>query len=371
MIPKRATIYIGTAFAMIIAAEPALANAGTAFFFVRAMHLVLGNFFIGVIEAGLLLIGCRLILGPQHRIRWWKVLAASGIMVLANYASGMCGIFVHPPFLEVIQGPVALYSVRGIVAWSVLWAYLMTLIVEFPFAVAVVALTGIRLSIVFRALGLHLILQTLTNLLVLYFLLSVMSLPDLKQIDPTLLCRHGTPGSIIYLAPDGVSVRKIRLDGSGQEILREFPASEAIDRLLLEQGEKSGSVAVVGYRKGSKNYVPLSLEFFPPPAYTDDETYLHTELQTLDLRPESERSVIPEWVYGLGLQFFDADAQKREAIIVDAPTGGLYELASGASVALPGDVFLFQIGPEIALYSWKEKKLAVLVSGTDMIYVPD
>lgn len=365
---QRATTYVAAALALILAAEPALANAGTTFILASMVQLSVGNFFLGMVEAGMLLLGCRLILGPGHGFRWRQIFTAIGLMVAANYASALCG-FIPPPFIDDIRGPVALYGVRGLVAWSILWAYLLTLVVEFPFVLATVVFAGVRVARVARALGLHLVVQTATNLVVLYFLLQVITLPDPAQIDASLICRHGAPGSIIYLAPDGHSVRQIRLDGTGQQTLLELAESNRIDQIELTESDQQGYANIVGNKWGEpfQMLIPAGLPLRPP--YSDGQEYLMTHFHTLDLRPETERGVTATPVYGLGLRI--SDAKHRENVYVDAPTGGVYRLVLGASVALPGDHFVFQMGPEIAIYSWAEKKLAVLVRGRDLIYVPD
>ncbi|MEN6451800.1 MAG: hypothetical protein ABFC96_15020 [Thermoguttaceae bacterium] len=100
----------------------AYANAGTPLMWAGMLHLVFGNFFIGVGE-GLLL--ALLFRRPK--------LACMGVMILANYFSAWVGMLFIEAVSQRLQADLDLYN-----TWQWIWrlvavTYVFTLLLEWPF----------------------------------------------------------------------------------------------------------------------------------------------------------------------------------------------------------------------------------------------
>ena len=123
------------AFAALLATSTTvLANAGTPLMWAGMLHLVFGNFFIGVGEG--------LVLAWVFKLR---KIAAMALMIAANYASAWFGLsWLQSQFTQSLD--LELYN-----AWRWVWimvgvSYLITLVLEWPF----VALCFLRQRAWFR-----------------------------------------------------------------------------------------------------------------------------------------------------------------------------------------------------------------------------
>ena len=118
---SRLPLVFGIGFALLCFPVTARADAGTPLMWATALHLVIGNFFIGFFEGWLL--------SWIFKLRVWVCILA---MIPANYFSAWVGgYFLNAAVTRSL--PFTLYN-----AWPWIWTmvaftYLMTLILEWPF----------------------------------------------------------------------------------------------------------------------------------------------------------------------------------------------------------------------------------------------
>lgn len=345
----------------VLTSSPAFADAGTPYLLTSWFLLLFGNIAIGMVEALLL----WLLLGRRNLDR--ALYHAILILIVGNYLSMGLGI-LPPPFSERILGPIPLYGVRFHTAWSILWSYLLTLAVELPFVYWAVSLVSTRTITLHKVFGLNLILQTATCSFVILVTLHTMWLPTPEQIDPTLVSRQQPKGWVWYLAPGGRSLERIRLNGAGREVMRSLSESERADILKLEPRDLPGTFEIQGVRWEKDN---PGTAFLGPVLKLPfkEASYDLLTLRDTDYRQESEPKCHVMRVASAGIVI--SEATRTVHVLVDAPHCYWYGYGSGTSIALSGGLFIFQLGPQIALYSLSEDKLGVLTLGSWPIYVPD
>lgn len=109
-------------FILLIISTAVQANAGTALMWATGIHLLIGNLFIGVLE-GLLL------------AKWYDISESKciGIFILANYFSAWLGGFIILKISPML--PVDINNMLPMFLLMIVASYILTIILEFPFAV--------------------------------------------------------------------------------------------------------------------------------------------------------------------------------------------------------------------------------------------
>lgn len=161
-------------FVLLIAlGAPAVAqaNAGTPLMWLTGLHLVFGNFVIGLFEGTILVWLCRA-----------KPGRAIGLMILANYASAWIG---YAWLMESIREGLEfdLYNTWSLLGWLTVICFLVTIVLEWPFVAASLGRTPKWFR---RSLGASLVVQTLSYaaLVGLYWMSSGVSLYTEMTIVP-------------------------------------------------------------------------------------------------------------------------------------------------------------------------------------------
>jgi len=122
------TVIIGSAglFMLGCLPMPASANAGTPLMWAGLLHLVVGNWCIGILEGWLLAWRYRM---PIRR--------SAAAMVVANYTSMGIGVWgfsvLQPGLLPRLLGDEPLYSAPPVLLLLTILAYVATVVIEWPF----------------------------------------------------------------------------------------------------------------------------------------------------------------------------------------------------------------------------------------------
>lgn len=202
----------------------AQANAGTPLIWVTGFHLLLGNLFLGLAEGALL---ARLYSLPKR--------GCALAMVAANYFSAWVGgVLIGGRLVDAV--PMDLNN-----GWRWFWilvvlAYLMTVVIEWPFVALCLRGTRDRFR---RSLQASFIIQSASYLVLFgaYWIGSGTSLyTRMTIVSPTEL---SLPPNVwvYYLALNDGSVHRRRLDGTEDRKLLEVSASNHNDRLLIQSSE--------------------------------------------------------------------------------------------------------------------------------------
>lgn len=185
------------------------ADAGTPLMWLGCFQLFFGNLLLGSFEAWLF-------------ARFTKKKPKASWIVGANYVSMIAGLWL-PAYLAglsplVAQDPVRLGRLVLIGAFAL--SFVITLAVEWPFFAASVDRFSFRGS-VFRPMMLTNVVSYAGLLLVSMTIGSVSALTNLHPVSPADL--RPLPGWVFYVAADGLTVHRMRLDGTRDEVVGSLP----------------------------------------------------------------------------------------------------------------------------------------------------
>lgn len=220
------------------------ANAGTPLMWASAFHLVIGNIIIGIIEGS--------IVARALKVGYGKAII---LLILANYFSawfggvfllGIISRHLHPD----------LYNFKVILAATVLVAYILSLVTEWPFVALCCRRTAgwMRRSIYanFRA-------QSLTYLLLLiwYGLASGTSLLTGAHIVPVTEFRFPEEIYCYYISSDSGDVYSRNLTTSREEKIFDLKSTNDNDRLFTRpKNDNSGQLEIVALLTGNDRRHP-------------------------------------------------------------------------------------------------------------------
>lgn len=191
----------------------AFADAGTPLMWTAAMHLFFGNAVIGIAE-GLLI---SLVFHTKKR-------SAILIMILANYCSMIGGMMLIPSFYEMLncdRQPLPFTHLPAILWEMALLTFVATLILEWLFCLWIFSRqkNALKKSILANLLAQSASYAVLVPLY-LYSSIGVGLVKDL-QVDQTVVTAQPERGTIYFIAPDGVSLRAVDLNGRNERIINE------------------------------------------------------------------------------------------------------------------------------------------------------
>lgn len=187
-----------------------LANTISPLAFVFMSRLLFGNFIIGVIEG---LIIYKILSATKKRAIW--------IMILANYASMFAGlILIDVMGMEIshklLLGTTPLYNVFYVILFMPIFAYVITILVEWPFCHWI---NTSKPKAKKRSFIASLIAQTISYVLILpfYFYTSDIDLYRQTTLDPTLSFAKNSNAWIYYISPQDNFLYRCRTNGTAVE----------------------------------------------------------------------------------------------------------------------------------------------------------
>lgn len=197
---------------------PALANAGTPLMWANMFHLAFGNAIIGWLEGWMLF---RFLGAPRMR----SIL----LMVAANYVSMTAGLFGFPWLMNRfgvrLLGDEPLYHVGTLILISVIAAFVVSLIIEWPFCFAALRGGVRRFPQSWKASA---AVQTVSYALLipLYALVSPVSLWTDVELDRSLAFANTSNAWVYFISPNEGDVYRIRPDGTDRERVVESDVNE-------------------------------------------------------------------------------------------------------------------------------------------------
>ncbi|MBD2577473.1 hypothetical protein [Oscillatoria sp. FACHB-1406] len=200
---------LGTALAIALFAEPALANAISTLYFIGTLYLLVGNAAIGLFEGRLL----ARFFGTQRS-------KSIGIAILANYVSAWLGVVPLISLASRFQD-IPLESVKTLLRVSFLLAFILTVLIEYPF---IWLLFRDRPNSFWQAAKANLIIQSLSYLIIYFFFLpySPTSLATNLQFVPFSELQPTGNYALYFISPDKKQVMRSRLDGKPPEFIKDI-----------------------------------------------------------------------------------------------------------------------------------------------------
>jgi hypothetical protein len=337
-----------------------IADAGTPLMWAGFLHLTIGNFFIGLVEAAIV----RLCFGVRAGVR----LISS--IILGNYVSCVAGYILISAFSDRIVawigGPLPVYFLGRIMVFLATSSFVVSILIEWPFFWLAMSKRPISMGRSFRATFLA-NAGSYLGLVVWYWLASAgpnrwgVDLVRAERLAPISNAR------VFYISPNGNDVMQIELDGSKA---RKFcslssPAPEGI--LGFSHGPVNNSwelevqgawhqpiVSVGGIGPGRATTRP-----------TNDDWFQFEGGDHLDL-PTKWSVNAGEWAWE-GIQVADLDnGTNFRVMAVEMPW---IAWDSCRVSVLPDDQMVFQLGEQIIRVDLKRKLAAAIAAGHGPVVV--
>jgi hypothetical protein len=339
-----------------------LANAGTALMWGAAIHLLIGNLLIGLLEGfGLWLI---------FRVKFLK---AVFVMIAANYVSAWAAYAILHALPAHLSDAVTLYTIQRVLWIGFGLAFLFTIFAELLF-VGILLCKRKRWVLLSMAACLVINIVSYIPLAFWYHGVSVQSLFKnaviVSKADYSI--RH--PKAVLYFVGEGQDIYRMRLDGSNPEkfyepekhsgkvilFLRQTPSRQETDLYMARSEgfyvpEESHSICL---QEGVLRSSDLT---FP------DERGMQA-FEATDFRTAEQRrwNVNAKFWAMEGLELRDSDSQEWFNIALETPFVQWY--VRNATV-LPDDEIIFQFGEQICIFDRESRKLALLAQGSSPVVI--
>jgi hypothetical protein len=346
-----------------------LANVGTPLMWLGALQLWGGNLLIAALEAWIIR-------------RWFKPNAKGGvfwIMVLANYFSMLCGMFLlfllGGFVLEELSGENAIYILPTMVVVMFGVAYFLTLILEWPFCFWAV---GKRPNRFRDSLKADLAAQTTSYLMLLPLVLyaSTYSLVTSVTPDRSLVSRAPDNATIYYLSPDDKSLWKVRLNGTKPEKIRADIENlrgffDPARLCLTQQADMSSWDLCIGSPEGKvlvKKVAEKGALVWRDPRtgqimYAKSASFSEAAILSSSTNAWDVRTTVLS-----GFSAFNRKTGERIGLALDTPFA---TWRSFSPSLLPGDLVVFELHGQIVLLDLNNKKIGLIAMGHDPVVVMD
>jgi hypothetical protein len=190
---------------------PAWANAGTPLMWAGLLHLVVGNWCIGLLEGWLL--------AWRFRV---PVARSAAAMVVANYTSMGVGVWafsaLKPKLLPRLLDNAPLYSAPRVLMLLTVMAYIATVVIEWPFCYWALGNRKRRASCTLAG---SFLAQTASYLLLIPFFsaASGITLYTHLRLERSPASLGPMDALIYFISPDSGSIYQIRADGTDRRKL--------------------------------------------------------------------------------------------------------------------------------------------------------
>ncbi len=340
--------------------ETAYANAGTPLMWAGFFHLAIGNLFIGIAEG--------LLLGFIFRR---PKLQSIGIMILANYVTALLGAGILENVEPLIERSIGLYEIQRFIWMAYATAFLFTIIAELPFIYIMMQKTK---QAIVRTLIASVIIQTLSYGAIFYWYwgCSYDSLFRNTTIVQTLETQN--PEATLYFLGEDKNVYEMRLDGSDRQKIFDTPNKAELMKLYLQSSETGINLCVSCLEDF---YVERQIDRIVVKENVLPESFRHVlnieehqmvETEAIDYRSQDQQAwevSTAFWAAG-GLILRNAKTKERYYINLETPFAQWYVRSA---TVLPGDEVVFQMGPQICLYSHPTGEITQLTKGTSPVVV--
>ncbi len=344
----------------LAASTPAYANAGTPLMWFGAFHLGFGNAIIGVLE-GILI--ARLF---RTNVRW-----TAGAMILANYVSMWCGGMLLPqaePIAGLVLGHrLSIYDLQGFLLACVILAFLVTLVIEWPFCLF--ALLGQKQPVRRSALAcLVTQIASYTFLLVYYGVASPVSALTRTTLDDPANFAKPVDAWVYFIGADDGDIWRIRPDGSERQHVAVAQAGTSDACLFIRPSVDSEGWDLwsqTGHRLDGERSLELE-RFATHPALAPDWDYADLSRSPpgpftgygaayLDAEPPSIGGRVRTGFWAAEGLWYGGDRIALETPFV--------RWLPRWPTVLPGEQVVYQLGDQIVLFDIPQRKLGLVAFG--------
>jgi hypothetical protein len=334
----------------------ASANVGTPLMWFEMGHLAFGNLFIGLFEG--LLIAQIFSLSKGRTIL---------IMIGANYFSAWLGLLVLNPVIVNLL-PVNLETVQKWFWFMVVVAYLITLLIEWPFVLW--CLRGKQKSMQ-KSINASILAQSSSYILLFgfYWLASGASIFTEMKVVPVSQISLPSEVTFYYISPDGSAIRRMSLAESSSQEVCKLKAQKPDKRLFIKRStiDPEKCEVLMGDERGNNEEemetVIRNVAFEAIPQDDSGNSEYSWFADTLILG----RAMTSDWRFYVGfwpidgLQAKNKTAGKKIRLNYETPFG---RWVVRSCTHLPGDKAVFKFGyDQICVFDPETKKVALIAKG--------
>lgn len=382
--PRRALL---PACCLLLLAVPtaARADAGTPLLWAGMLHLVVLNFFIGLLEAS--------VLATLFHLPRLKTNAA---IIAANYFSMVAGLLViraaWTPLEHFLPGQASLYKGAALLCLLGLGSWMASVVLEWPFCAWTLRAGGqlpsqnswrnsLRASVIAQTASYALLVPF-------YLLVSPISLYTQSRIQHSLAFVKPSGAVVYYINTQDGGIWRIRTDGTEKRKVLNAHVQDDNARLFLRPNAKSGlsDLGMVEQESTDDN----------SPKYNMKYTMLLTNVgsggaptsnvrkdrervtwgnfgQPVDLRPERERAwtVWTDYWAGGGITVFygrPSEIWSKSRVYTLAFETPFEQWLCRSATVLPGNQVVFQLGQDrtdaqVVILDMEHRNLACLTMG--------
>lgn len=339
----------------------AMANVGTPLMWASMLHLAVGNAVIGIIEGSLL---ARMFKCPK--------LPSILILIAANYASAWAGGVYLLDHLASLPD-ITILNIRYWFLVYVLVAFVLTLLIEFPFFW--LAMRSQKHSLR-RALVATPVIHGISYALLLawYWLASGTSMMTGLQVVSVAEMKISEPFSLYYLSLDGKKLLQMDLSPPGPaEVVSELASRSQNDRLFVRARADSGYNLYIYLRSGDRRTPTESpvLEDFSeqaPVEWVIDKKYSETARSSwFNFGPVPAIGTKSDWTYRTG--FWPVQGIRGENEKTGSQVYYSLELPFAAwpvrnATQISGDYVVAQLGKDqICMMHLESGRIALITRG--------
>jgi hypothetical protein len=351
-----------------LAAAPACANIGPAWTITGVAGTLFAPIGLGVLEALLF----------AARTRRWRKLPV-GLFIIANYFSAFAGWLsiglVHAAVAKLPVGWALLHFV-WILAAALVLAYLLTVLIERPtFECALDREEGARQRSWRLCAGIHVISYAVVAVCC-WSITGLGLYHNARPVADTSFAA-GVPAWVYFLHGD--ELRRVRLDGSRDELVQPLPAGWQEDGAYLRlavlpvfetdqlglwlTSRTRGEVCLLDHLPG---------RVAPWPRDEHGSAVALYPASAADLRPPDEKTVsFSAYPFeNSELRALPAGASWHDIIHFGVVTP-LLDVGAQAATVLPGDLVVWQLGTQIAGLDFRARRWSILVDGVGPAVVLD
>ncbi len=359
-------IFAGLAV-LLLSPATAQANAGTPLMWATTFHLLIGNLLIGVFEG--------YILGAVFKLPMGRCIRK---LIEANYVSMWLGglILLNIVFYFI---PMDLYTLPWIYPGMILFSFIVTLLIEYPFVLSAFKDVQGRGKKAWKG---TLLTQTLSYIILFgwYWMCSYTSLYTENKIVPLSEMELPKEVTIYFISTEDGNVYSGQLAEQNWQKVYDFDKKdEKTDNCLNVWPSETNTnlwdiVFCERHREGKRTIEVILKDIAQDAAPFGDSPYVDSWIQLLWKAPQIGDAKQSAWVFINGFWaaggFLGKNEENNEKVRVslEIPYQGKWYVRFISH--LPGDRVLFQLGrDQICLYDLNKKQVALVTKGRSPLAV--
>ena len=338
----------------------ASANAGTPLMWASMLHLVFGNAIIGFIEG--------LLLSRIFKCPTWRSIPG---LIAANYVSAWVGGIL----VSGVLSPLPDITIENIRFWFcsfVVIAYLVTLLIEYPFFWFVMRSQERCLV---RAVKATALVNAISYVLLFgwYWMASGTSMMTQLQVVSTGSLTPRDEYALFFISTDGRQILQTDLNGQHRSVLSQVVAPHRNDRLFARRNSKTGYDLFIHLDlddrdKVREDLIAANFSDLAPVDWRISEGHSEkTEGTWFNFGPAPSLASKSDWKFSTGfwpIEGIKADNKKEKAttrLSLETPFAAW--IARNAT-QVEGDLVVFQLGDnQICILDPESRRIALIARG--------